>query len=121
MSTPAFDPDEVGTDTVEVWQCIGCGRIEAPQPCIGVCQDRKVVLVGKQDLDRAHEEIQRQRQRIDALRSLLAGFIRATPREGGWKSSWEQLQARTRQALAEDDRLRQASAGTRSGQTSPDR
>ena len=26
-------------DIVTVWQCIGCGRIEAPQPGIGVCQD----------------------------------------------------------------------------------
>jgi len=33
------------TDYVKAWQCIGCGRIEAPQPCIGVCQDRKVQFV----------------------------------------------------------------------------
>jgi hypothetical protein len=29
-------------DYVKAWQCIGCGKIEAPQACIGVCQDRKV-------------------------------------------------------------------------------
>ena len=31
------------------WQCIGCGRIEGPQPCIGVCQDRKVSFVCASD------------------------------------------------------------------------
>jgi len=30
------------SEVVEAWQCIGCGRVELPQPCIGVCQDRKV-------------------------------------------------------------------------------
>ena len=33
------------TDYLQAWQCIGCGRIEAPQPCVGICQDRKVLLV----------------------------------------------------------------------------
>jgi hypothetical protein len=28
----------VMTDYVKAWQCIGCGKIEAPQTCIGVCQ-----------------------------------------------------------------------------------
>jgi hypothetical protein len=32
-------------DYVKAWQCIGCGKIEAPQTCIGVCQDRKVEFV----------------------------------------------------------------------------
>jgi uracil-DNA glycosylase len=27
---------------VKAWQCVGCGKIEAPQTCIGICQDRKV-------------------------------------------------------------------------------
>lgn len=33
------------SDRVKAWQCIGCGRIEAPQTCIGICQDRKVEFV----------------------------------------------------------------------------
>ena len=36
-------------DTIVGWQCIGCGRVDAPQPCIGVCQDRKVELVAAGD------------------------------------------------------------------------
>ncbi len=95
-------PGTVVHSAVEVWQCIGCGRIEAPQPCIGVCQDRKVVLVGKAEHDQALEDIVQLQARIDALRSLLTRFTRATPREGGWQASWEQLQARAQQALDDD-------------------
>ena len=26
-------------------ECIGCGKLEGPRPCIGVCQDQIVELV----------------------------------------------------------------------------
>src|SRR5262252_1688753 len=41
-------PATIETSNVErikAWQCIGCGRLDGPQPCLGVCQDRKVELV----------------------------------------------------------------------------
>lgn len=54
---------------VQAWQCIGCGRIEAPQPCIGVCRDRKVLLVGKEEHEAALAEIQQQRRAARAQRA----------------------------------------------------
>ena len=33
------------TEYVKAWQYIGCGKIEAPQTCVGICQDREVELV----------------------------------------------------------------------------
>jgi len=30
---------------VKAWQCIGCGKIDAPQTCIGICQDCRVEFV----------------------------------------------------------------------------
>ncbi|HMT38900.1 MAG TPA: hypothetical protein PKD02_09455, partial [Thermomonas sp.] len=36
-------------ETIEGWRCIGCGKVEATRPCIGVCQDRKVELVAAED------------------------------------------------------------------------
>jgi hypothetical protein len=41
------------TERIKAWQCIGCGKIDAHQPCIGVCQDQKVDLVYAYDYDRA--------------------------------------------------------------------
>ena len=44
---------DVMGERVTAWQCIGCGRIEGSQPCIGVCQDRKVDFVYASDYDEA--------------------------------------------------------------------
>jgi hypothetical protein len=32
-------------ERVTAWQCIGCGRIEGAQPCVGICQDRRTDFV----------------------------------------------------------------------------
>jgi hypothetical protein len=87
---------------IEAWQCVGCGKLEAPQPCIGVCRDRKVLLVGLNDYEQALEERDGLQQRIDALRALLVRLTRATPRDDGWAASWEQLQRQAQQALDAD-------------------
>ena len=34
--TENSEPD---LDVVEAWRCVGLGRIEAPEPYIGVCED----------------------------------------------------------------------------------
>ncbi|HEY0915894.1 MAG TPA: hypothetical protein VGE22_13565, partial [Solimonas sp.] len=36
-------------ETIEGWRCIGCGKVEAPRPCIGVCTDKRVELVLAED------------------------------------------------------------------------
>lgn len=76
------------------WRCIGCGRLEAPRPCIGVCQDRKVELAEAADLDRALA-------RIAELERLLGLLAHTTPRAGQCEASWRQLQERARQLLQE--------------------
>jgi hypothetical protein len=30
----------MSAERIKAWQCIGCGRIEGAQPCIGICEDR---------------------------------------------------------------------------------
>ena len=52
---------------VEAWRCIGCGRIEAPQPCIGVCEDRKVRLVDAADHEAALALLREAEERAAAL------------------------------------------------------
>ena len=39
MSAIANPEDEA--ERIVAWQCIGCGRLEGPQPCVGVCQDAR--------------------------------------------------------------------------------
>ena len=74
----------------KVWQCIGCGRIEDPQPCVGICQDRPAEYVLAADHDRA----------IAALTEVVRTIALTTPREGEAARHWQALQARARAALA---------------------
>jgi hypothetical protein len=88
------------TDYIQAWQCIGCGKIEAPQPCIGVCKDRKVFMVGKDEHERVLAENQALRIQLERAHAMLQRFGLARPREGQWESSWNALQAQLREALA---------------------
>jgi hypothetical protein len=79
-------------DRVEVWQCIGCGKIEAPQPCIGVCRDRKTQLVYAEEYDALAAQ-------LEVFRGVLRQIATITPREGECLRSWLALQRRARAAL----------------------
>lgn len=81
------------TTRIQGWRCIGCGRVEAPQPCIGVCQDRRVELVAASDYDAL-------RTRVEALEAALALIARVTPHEDKLVDSWRALQGMARRLLA---------------------
>ena len=81
-------------DRIPAWQCIGCGKLEAPRPCIGICQDRKVQLVNACDYDLALT-------RIAELEKLLRVLAMTTPHEGKWESSYRHLQEIARHLLAD--------------------
>lgn len=80
-------------DVMKVWQCIGCGRIDHPQPCVGICQDRKVEIVYASELVAAEK-------RVAALESVVRRIAFTHPRAGEEKSTWEALQVAARQSLA---------------------
>jgi hypothetical protein len=87
-------------ETIEAWKCVGCGNIEAPQTCIGVCQYRKVQLVDAFEHERMLADLRdaqqfRQRVRDELLRRLAY----VTPRDGGWERSYRALQNEARRAL----------------------
>lgn len=101
-SDPAEPVDRLtAANRFEAWQCIGCGKIDAPQPCIGVCQDRKVQFVYAAAYDGLLAEVQNVRRRAQALEALIRRLAATTPREGGWERSYRALQAQARRALAE--------------------
>ncbi|MGO4870488.1 MAG: hypothetical protein ACLPGW_07720 [Roseiarcus sp.] len=86
------------TEYVKAWQCIGCGRIEAPQPCIGVCQDRKVQFVYAHEHEEALALARRAEQQAEILRSLVRKLAFTTPREGEWEQCYRALQNEARLA-----------------------
>ena len=86
-------------ETITAWRCIGCGRLEAPQSCIGVCQDRKVELVGAWDYAEALVRLEEANERIAKLEALVVKLAHTTPRGGAWKDSYLALQAGARMLL----------------------
>jgi len=84
------------TERVTAWQCIGCGKIESPQPCIGVCEDRRREFVYATDHD---AELALARREAEALASLVRQIALTTPRKGEWERTWLALQARARLVL----------------------
>lgn len=87
-------------ETVKAWQCIGCGKIEAPQTCIGVCQDRKVEFVYASEHSEALVELTQARRRAGLLEALLRRLAATNPRHGGWEHSYRALQEQARATLA---------------------
>ena len=81
-------------ETIEGWRCIGCGKVEATRPCIGVCQDRKVELVAAED----YAELA---WRVAQLEEALALIARIAPKPDRLQESWDALQARARALLAD--------------------
>lgn len=79
-------------ERLKAWECVGCGKIDAPQPCIGVCRDRKVELVYGSEYDAVVA-------RMGSLEAIVKTIARTTPRAGEWERSWRALQEQARQAL----------------------
>ncbi len=85
---------------LDAWRCIGCGRIEGPQPCIGVCQDRKVQFVYAAEHTQALARLAEAESRRGALESLVRRLATTRPRAGEWERSYRALQDEARRALA---------------------
>ena len=82
---------------VKAWQCIGCGKIEAPQTCIGVCQDRKVEFVYADEHEAALA--QARQRKMQALEAVVRQIALTTPHEGEWERSYRALQSKARHAM----------------------
>ena len=79
-------------DTIDAWQCIGCGRVIAERPCIGICTDKRVELVQAAD----YAELAWRVEQLEAALRLIASV---TPKPEVLEASWLALQRRARQVL----------------------
>lgn len=87
------------TERVTAWQCIGCGRIEGAQQCVGICQDRRMDFVYAADYDEVLAQLALMRQRTEALVALVRQLACTTPREGEWERTYRALKARAQRVL----------------------
>ncbi len=89
------------TEYVKAWQCIGCGKVDVPQPpCIGVCQDRKVEFVYASEYEEALTQTALACQRARTLEALVRRLAWTMPRDGEWERSYRVLQDQARSLLA---------------------
>ena len=70
---------------IKAWQCIGCGRVEGPAQCLGICEDRPVRLVSAADYEK--------------LEAFVRRCAQSRPRDGQWERSYRALQRDARAAL----------------------
>jgi len=80
---------------IDVQQCIGCGAIATPQPCLGTCVDRRLDLVAADQHALAQSAVEVMETTRTQRRDLLDELVRSplTP------SDWQSLRARARSAL----------------------
>jgi len=76
----------VMAEPMKAWQCVGCGRIDHPQPCIGVCRDQKIEIVYATD--------------YRALEDFVRRVARITPRGDGADKTWKLMQEEARRLLS---------------------
>lgn len=79
-------------ERIPAWQCIGCGRIEGAQPCIGICQDRRTDFVHATDYDKM-------RGLAEELAAVVRQIACTTPHSGEFERSYRALQVRAQRAL----------------------
>lgn len=99
------------TERIAGWFCIGCGRIEVPQPCVGICEDRPMELVRADDHDAAMARAEVVSRERDAVTALLRKLAAVTPREGEFERSYRALQSEARSVLHEVGRDGEGAAG----------
>ena len=88
------------SEYIEAWQCIGCGRLEAAQNCIGICEDRKVQFVYAGEHEQMLAELAALRQRMEGFAGFLRRLAWTTPRAGEWEHSYRAMQQEARRLIA---------------------
>jgi hypothetical protein len=88
------------SEHIKAWQCIGCGRIDGPQNCIGICQDRKVEFVYAFEHEDALAQLAAAHGQVSALSALVRRLAWTKPRGHEWEHSYRALQEQARALLA---------------------
>jgi hypothetical protein len=84
------------TERLSALFCIGCGRVDVPEPCVGDCDERVLDLVLAKDHDEARTHVEKAVQHAEALRELLVQLVSQLPEPNApMPSDW----AETRRAM----------------------
>jgi hypothetical protein len=87
------------TEYVKAWQCIGCGKIEAPQTCIGVCRDQRVEFVYSSDYEDLLAQLRATQRHARAASAVLRRLASTKPHDHEWERSYRVIQEHARRVL----------------------
>ena len=90
-------------EVIDGWRCIGCGRVEASRPCLGICQDRRARLVELSALVEAIDEAQALEARLAKLTDFVRIVATTRAKPGAEDQTLSALRARAQEALAGAD------------------
>lgn len=93
---PAVEPMRV-----ELWRCVRCGGVDAPQECIGVCIWRRFEWVPADVFDRRRRRLTRLEELERSSFALLGRIAYATPREDAWEQNWRVIHREATRLLAQ--------------------
>jgi hypothetical protein len=93
-------------DVVTGWRCESCGRVEAPQPCIGVCTREPVEMVDATAFRSVSEALDDARGRAEAVAPLARRVAWTTPRAGHEERTVRAWQADARALVAAESASR---------------
>lgn len=79
-------------ETIDAWQCVGCGRVLAERPCVGICSDKRVELVQAADYAGLA-------WRVQELERVLSLIAHVTPKPDALQASWLALQEQARKVM----------------------
>jgi hypothetical protein len=92
-------PDAPEVDVIEGWGCPRCGRVDAPQPCLGICVRRPGLVADITE----YREYAAQAQRTAEADRALAAFAHLVagihPRAGREQQTVDGLRVRARALL----------------------
>ncbi len=94
------DPAEGGA-SITAWACDSCGRIEAPQPCIGVCIRPETPMVEVAEHQAVLARDAALRDALVPFAALARALAWSTPRPGQWERSASALAERARGLVEE--------------------
>lgn len=87
-------------EVIDGWRCIGCGRVEASRPCVGICQDRRARLVELDNFVAAVERAEISEARASELASFIRLVAAISAKAGGEEATLAALRSRARTVLA---------------------
>jgi hypothetical protein len=92
-------PAEPDVQIIQAWGCPECGRIEAPQPCLGICIRRPGLVADASELQEFAERSEELAVADRALGDLARTVASVTPRPGREELTAVALRSQARQLL----------------------